>query len=254
MPDLICQTRSLEPWDDGRVEEGDGVDVRRIDLEGADLRIRAQGDWRGFRSGACAKEPETAAWIKRVCGHGSVFFDVGACVGSYALIAAALGSTVHAFEPVAANYAELQANTWLNGMHSLSAWPVACASEAGPLNISLSSTSPGAASHSVGSVSPATGSREPRLIQRAIGVRLDEFVRDFRLPDPTDIKLDVDGGEVEALEGARYTLSRVRSMMVEVSPDTASSVAAILQAAGLEQTGSWPRSGRQSNHLFERPA
>lgn len=227
------------------------MDVRRIDFEDAELFIRTEGDWRGFRSGACAKESETAIWIRRVATAGSVFFDIGACVGSYSLIADALGATVHAFEPVALNYSQLQANIWLNRSQRISAWPVACADKTGPLSISLSSPTPGAASHTV---SNARGSNDNKqnVTQVALGIGLDRFIKDFELPDPTDIKLDVDGGEVAALEGAREVLRYVRSVMVEVSPDSAPSVAAILLAAGLEQTGSWPRTGNQSNHLYER--
>lgn len=227
------------------------LDVRRIDFEGTDLFIAATGDWRGFRSGACAKEPETADWIRRVAGRGAVFFDIGACVGSYSLIADALGATVHAFEPVANNYAQLQTNIWLNGCERISAWPVACAAKTGPLTVTLSSPTPGAASHTVNG---ATGTNDDgqRVTQKALGIDLDGFIEDFRLPDPTDVKLDVDGGEVAVLEGARQALRTVRSIMVEVSPDSAPSVAAILLAAGLEQTGSWRRTGNQSNHLFER--
>lgn len=227
------------------------VDVRRIDFDGAELFIHADGDWRGFRSGACAKEPETAKWIKRTAHPGSVFFDIGACVGSYSLIAAALGAAVHAFEPVAPNYAELQLNIWLNRSSSITAWPVACAAQNGPLAIDLSSPQPGAASHSMHSTVLSDPVNSP-ISQSAIGMTLDRFIREFALPQPSDIKIDVDGGEVGVVEGARDTLRDVRSVMVEVSPDTAESVAAILLAAGLEQTGSWPRSGRQSNQLYER--
>ena len=101
------------------------ADIRRIDFDERELFIYAAGDWRGFRSGACAKEPETARWIRRTAHPGSVFYDIGACVGSYSLIAAALGASVHAFEPSALNYAQLQLNAWLNEAEALTAWPVA---------------------------------------------------------------------------------------------------------------------------------
>ncbi len=227
------------------------MDVRRIDFDGADLFIKADGDWRGFRSGACAKESETTDWIRRVASAGSVFFDIGACVGSYSLIAHSLGATVHAFEPVALNYAQLQSNIWLNNSSSITAWPVACVDRSKPLTINFSSTAAGAASHDVQDAQ-RPNSDEQRVTQSAIGINLDQFIGEFRLPDPTDIKLDVDGGEVLALEGARSTLRYVRSVMVEACPDTEPSVAAILLAAGLEQTEKWPRTGNQSNHLFER--
>lgn len=226
--------------------------MRRIDFDGADLFICGEGDWRNFRSAACKKEPETAEWIRRSAGENTVFYDIGACVGSYSLIAAALGATVHAFEPVAVNYAQLQLNVWLNSADRVSAWPVAMVSRTGPVSIELSSPRPGAASHTVRDLPLPIRDHNHRQIQPAIGVMLDRFIADFHLPQPTDIKVDVDGGEVAVLEGGRAALKGARSVMVEVGPGTEPSVAAILQAAGLERTGRWPRSGRQSNCLYER--
>ena len=123
------------------------MNVRRIDFAGADLFIHAEGDYRGYRSGACAKEPETADWLRCVIGEGSAFYDIGACVGSYSLVAAALGGRVHAFEPVAPNFAQLQSNIWLNGFEQISAWPVALTARTGAVSMRLSSPAAGAASH-----------------------------------------------------------------------------------------------------------
>jgi FkbM family methyltransferase len=228
-----------------------------MDFDESELFIHAEGDWRNFRSHACAKEPETASWIRRVISPDSVFYDIGACVGSYSLIASALGATIHAFEPSALNYSQLQKNTWLNRSVDLTAWPVALTSKTTPLRIGLSSLQAGAASHDVSEFGNRPDHRyalqeTERVEQSAIGFALDEFASMFHLPQPTDIKIDVDGGEVSVLEGARKTIKLARSVMVEVDSQSAESVAAILLAAGLEETGSWPRTGGQSNHLFER--
>lgn len=233
--------------------------VRRIDFDENELFIYADGDWRSFRSRAGAKEPETACWIRRVIKPGSVFYDIGACVGSYSLIASALGATVHAFEPSATNYQQLQKNIWLNRSTDLTAWPVALTSNTTALRIGLSSLEAGAASHDVSDLGNKPDQRvalqgNERVEQSAIGFTLDEFAATFHLPPPTDIKIDVDGGEVSVLEGARETIKLARSVMVEVDSRSAVSVAAILLASGLEKTGSWPRTGGQSNHLFERSA
>ncbi len=227
------------------------MEIRRLDFDGADLLIQAEGDWRGFRSAACAKEPETAKWIRRTVTPSTVFFDIGACVGSYSLIAASIGATVHAFEPVAANYNQLQTNIWINSAEQISAWPIACTESETPLSIEIASPAPGAASHRV-RTGDYPAHNEQAKVQRAIGFSLDRFIDQYRIQPPTDLKVDVDGGEVEALAGARNALRSARSVMVEVNPETAPSVAAILTAAGLEHAGKWPRTGNQSNHLFER--
>jgi FkbM family methyltransferase len=231
--------------------DGTGVAVRHIDFPERELVIRADGDWRGFRSGACAKEPETAAWLREVIAQGAVFYDIGACVGSYALIAAALGAEVHAFEPVAINFAHLQHNAWLNGLQNFHAWPVALMSATSPLEFALSSPLPGAASHRVVTQASETAN-SPALTQPALGFALDDFVAKFTLPKPEHVKIDVDGNEVSVLEGARRTLRSARTVMLEADPQSSPSAAAVLAAAGLEQSQSWPRSGRQRNYLFRR--
>src|SRR5574341_1906084 len=44
------------------------------------------------------KEPDTIEWLRGM-KSGEVFYDVGANIGQYALIAAQRGLNVHAFEP-----------------------------------------------------------------------------------------------------------------------------------------------------------
>lgn len=228
------------------------ANIRQIDFAGAELFVHAEGDWRGFRSRACAKEPETASWLRDVIADGTVFFDIGACVGSYSLIAASLGATVHAFEPVAVNYAQLQRNLWLNRTVGTSAWPIALASQNGPVIINLSSTNPGAASHDVWPNTATRASHDTGPTQVAMGMKLDDFSGMFGLPAARHIKIDVDGGEVDVLEGARASLRTVRSVMIETDATRLPDVSAILNGAGLVKTGSWERSGGQRNHLFQR--
>ena len=59
------------------------------------------------------KEPETIAWIEQM-PPGSVLWDIGANVGTYAIYAAQRGMHVVAFEPSAANYYVLNRNIHLN--------------------------------------------------------------------------------------------------------------------------------------------
>lgn len=229
------------------------VSVRRIDFEDAELFIRADGDWRGFRSNACAKEPETAQWLRESIKPGDVFFDIGACVGSYSLIAASLGATVHAFEPMALNYSHLQQNIWLNNVENITAWPIALSAETGLVRFALSTPIAGAASHTQlenGETSVIDANKT--VTQTALAFTLDELIATFQLPAPDHIKIDVDGAEDMVAEGARETLRKTRSVMIETSKDTEAAVITILTASGLEHEASWPRTAGQSNHLFRR--
>src|SRR3954469_24979416 len=62
----------------------------------------------------CEKEPETVSWIESSLKPDSVFYDVGANVGAYALIAAQEGVRTFAIEPSPATFATLSENIILN--------------------------------------------------------------------------------------------------------------------------------------------
>ena len=57
-----------------------------------------------------------------------------------------------------------------------------------------------------------------RFRQGAIGFSVDDFVQQFSPPLPTHVKIDVDGLELDILEGGAKTFSApsVRSMIVEL--------------------------------------
>ena len=90
----------------------------RIDYGGADIVIGVTSRTEILsRLRPCAKEPWTVAWLERTLRAGDVFYDVGANVGAYSLVAAALGRAerVVAVEPGYASYAALCDNIVLNG-------------------------------------------------------------------------------------------------------------------------------------------
>ncbi len=182
-----------------------------------------------FRLGACRKEPETVEWIERVVMVDDVFYDIGACSGSYALIAAARKAQVFAFEPSASNYRQLTRNAVLNRL-PITSLPFALGSERKLSGINLSSPAPGAASHTL--------TDEPLDNGHAVIIYpLDDCVRDFALPPPCVIKCDVDGGEAAVLGGAKQTLlsASLRSVMVEVSTASSEKVARLMAEAGLHE-------------------
>ena len=55
------------------------------------------------------KEPETNRWVETIPQDG-IFFDVGANVGVFTILAGSFCRRVYAFEPVALNYSILNQN------------------------------------------------------------------------------------------------------------------------------------------------
>lgn len=171
---------------------------------------------------SCAKEPDTVEWIESM-KPGDTFYDIGANVGAYTLIAAkAFGGRVKvlAFEPAFLNFTQLCRNVALNQ----------CQDSVTPLSIALSDKTsldsfnyhdliPGGSLHTLGEAIDYKGDRfEPVLKQSVLSFKTDYLITQFDLPRPTHIKIDVDGIEFAVLKGADQTLSdsTLRSIVVEL--------------------------------------
>lgn len=214
----------------------------KLDFPDRDLYILADGDWRGYRSHPCAKEPETVEWV-RSFEPTSLFWDIGASVGPYSLIASALGHEVIAFEPFAPSYGHLQQNIWLNELIGpVYAAPIAFSAKRKWSIFWASAPSPGSASHDNGSV---------LYPQTAQFMRVDDWNSGQK---PSHVKIDVDGAELGVIEGGRETWKKVDSIMVESEPPTVDDITVILADAGLELVESWQRMGdtKQRNYLYRR--
>ncbi len=171
---------------------------------------------------SCAKEPELVQWIEEDFSRGEVFYDIGANVGGYSLLAAKLYGkdiTVYSFEPAFPNFAQLCRNISLNQ----------CQDSMVPLQIGLSDTTsvtefnyshldPGSALHALGPPIDQLGKAfTPSMKLPVISYSLDDLLSQFGLPVPNHIKIDVDGVELEILQGAGKLLcdSEVKDLMIE---------------------------------------
>lgn len=217
--------------------------IVRLDDPDHELAIYQQGDWRGWRSKAVKKEPWTFDWIKEI-GTG-VLYDVGACVGSYSLMAAARGATVVAFEPVPWNYAECMANVHLNGLQGrINVLPVAVGAEDGTAGLK----------HPPGPI-PGFGEGGGGYTHFTWVLHIPQIALANlypAYPRPTHIKVDVEGGEVKVLQGA--DLSTAESVIVEVRDDaTEADVMMLMGGRGFESAwNGGRRTENQRTHIFRR--
>lgn len=164
------------------------------------------------RSGLASYEPSTAAALLSLfeaAGDGFVFFDVGANIGLYASMAAALfePSSVVAFEPMPPIAEVATAIATANGL----AVRVECCA---------ASDTDGFADLHVSPVADTSNSLNPAFRKgaetvRVPLVRLDDVVASG--PTPDVIKIDVETHEAAVLRGARRTLETHRpALVVEV--------------------------------------
>ena len=171
--------------------------------------------------------PETVAWIETFLKEDDIFYDVGANIGAYSLMAAKYHNSnikVYAFEPGFSNFPQLVKNIVLNGCEeSIIPLQVALSNKTIVGTFNYSNLVSGAALHALGEAIDELGRPfKPILRQPVLAYRVDDLVKQFRIPVPNHIKIDVDGAELAVLEGAAETLtdSSVKSIIVEVAEGT----------------------------------
>lgn len=164
------------------------------------------------------KEPDTVAWISGM-NEKDVFYDVGANIGLYTMLAATQGMSVFAFEPESQNYAVLIRNLAMNmpRMDKVVAFPFCISDEMRIDTLRLSSLMPGGSCHSFASdLNYKREQKDWAYKQGTIGLPLDTLVYECGLPMPTHIKVDVDGFEDKVVDGATKILPSVQSILLEL--------------------------------------
>lgn len=160
------------------------------------------------------KEPDTIEWIDSM-SPGETFIDVGANMGIYTIYAAKRGLKVHAFEPEAQNYSLLCRSIMINEF-DVQAYCVALSDEWKPDSLYLSGYMPGGSCHTFGvDLDHRLEQRERpvgTLKQGCLAVPLDDFSI-----AADHIKVDVDGFEHKVIAGGPLTLSRAKSVLLEIN-------------------------------------
>ena len=90
--------------------------------------------------------------------------------------------------------------------------------------------------------------------QGAIEMRLDDVVEQQKLPQPTHIKIDVDGYEKQVYTGGKKTIHNSRTALIEIHNDNTHIVDDMI-ANGFELTGKHVRrNSPEHNYIFRKVA
>tara|TARA_B100001564_G_scaffold359273_1_gene380416 strand:+ start:356 stop:1132 length:777 start_codon:yes stop_codon:yes gene_type:complete len=203
-------------------------------------------------------EPETFEWIRTNLKDGDILWDIGANIGVFSLYAALeKKNKVLSLEPSAESYATLNANIRLNGLDEyIQALCFAGSKETNLLDLFMKDTSAGASHNSIGSGSNQFGEFEVNGFQSVIAIKLDDLYELKGVPSPNHMKLDVDGKELEILEGATHLLSKIDSLLVEIEGNNLKEnlikIENIISLAGLSEEVSWRDKGSGRNRLYSR--
>ena len=183
-----------------------------------------------YRMRSCSKEPELIKWIQKYSDSTQVFYDIGANIGAYSLVAAknfCSDSKIYAFEPSFKNFPKLCENIMINGSaDSIVPLQVALSDKTSIQTLNYNSLDPGGAIHSLNNPIDDSGKAfSPVFKQPVLTYSLDHLVSEFDLPAPDLIKIDIDGLEYLVLKGAEHTLrhSGPNSIFIELNPGNSAS-------------------------------
>src|SRR5258708_2360140 len=190
-------------WASGRLVPRDSlvwVQVQRGPAQGLWLYLNPRTGRNYFEGGG---EPEVQAALQRYLRPGMIFYDIGANIGFFSLLAARIvgeDGRVIAFEADPEIAARLRGHIVRNNFRAISVEEKAVWSEPG--TVLFARTDPAASpDRGLGHV-VANGAADTIQVD---AVSLDEYVR--TAPSPDFLKCDVEGAEVEIFRGAQRLLT-----------------------------------------------
>jgi FkbM family methyltransferase len=157
-------------------------------------------------------EPETQLVLTTLLRPGMTFYDIGANVGFYSVIAARLvggAGRVVSFEPLPENTASLKHNAEINNFGQVTVHEFALGCIDGEMLFAMSERPTWGKLSSVGTLP----NRHIGNVKVAVH-RLDSIVNEAALRPPDLVKIDVEGAENDVLGGARDTLARHRPVLI----------------------------------------
>jgi FkbM family methyltransferase len=175
-------------------------------------------------------EPEVQAALDMLLRPGMTVYDIGANVGFHAISAARrIGpeAKVVCFEALPANAKQIEYNASSNRFTNIQVIAAALGSSEGEAAFWTSKQPTWGKLASVGK-KPDKFAKEVKVRLR----RLDSVVDEMKLPPPALIKMDVEGSEIEVLEGARQTLERWHPTLLIEAHGTNAAIENFLVAIG----------------------
>ena len=206
------------------------------------------------------KEPETIAWLNKIKTK-SVIYDIGSNVGMYSIYAAAVRDCeVMSFEPSFLNLELLFRNVQTNNLQDkITIVPLSLSNKNQIENFYMQEGDNiwGGAHNSSGSNKSQDGTEMLNFkVSSQLALSLDSLVELFSLPNPSHMKIDVDGLESVVLQGGLKTLGNSKSILIEIdekNKDQNSEVQGLLSNLGFVKLISIDKIEPRENQIWVKP-
>jgi FkbM family methyltransferase len=196
--------------------------IRRLAYWGIKNRdfTMQQGVGKGLKFNAGKANPEGALGtyelpvqqaLSNYLKSGDVFYDIGANVGFFTVLAAKLvGSSgkVYAFEPDRQNADCIRHNIQLNQFNNTAVWQKAVSHTTGTGELLLAEYSGGHTLSVVDRPPDLAGSITVELVS------IDDLISQGKLTPPNLVKIDVEGAELDVLRGMIQTIKQYQPIII----------------------------------------
>lgn len=201
-------------------------------------------------------ESEVQEAMVRHLGRGGVFYDIGANLGFFSLLAAHLAGVeeghVYAFEAAPENAVAIARNAQLNSLPNVSVIAKAVSDRPGRGRLQVVDDQSWSKLEEYG---PHPFTEEVIEVEL---VSIDEFVKAEDVRPPTVVKIDVEGAELAVLEGMRTTIANHQPAIICELHDTHREFLAVIRDLGyraINLTGAEPlEEAGASAHALALPA
>lgn len=170
-------------------------------------QIRLCEETPDFRVKSCAKELETIQWIEEYVKPEDNFVDIGANSGAYSLVAAQYCKKVYSFEPAVSNFYLLLKNIALNNLNNkIKPFPFLLGEYDGLTFFRYKDLE-------FGSTHDNLQGNVYHPIQQ---FKLDTLFANGHIKDPHHWKIDVDGQELQVLNGMVHILKEFKPKTLQI--------------------------------------
>lgn len=174
--------------------------------------IESQIFWQGVQEG----DRGEVELLKKVLKPNHVFFDIGANIGAFSLIAAKrlTNGQVHAFEPSGHHLDRLYKNLKINRFRNVRVNPLALAASTSLRPLYVPYDRSPLVNTGRASLYPLEDELSEVVVEYVASVCLDDYVKQNSVDMVDVLKIDVQGAEMEVLEGGLWTLKRFRPLIL----------------------------------------